>query len=449
MGRWDLFVIGGGSGGVRVARTAAAMGARVALAEVLHLGGTCVNVGCVPKKLLVYAAHYGEGLREAAGFGWTLAGSLDWRTLIARKNTEIERLNGVYARLLDSTGVHRIAGRATVLGPHTVEVAGERHEADHIVVATGGRPRVPAIPGRELGCTSNEVFFLDRLPQRVLVVGGGYIGVEFAGIFHGLGAEVALLHNHDRLLNHFDRDLGEHLGQELIRKGIDVRLGVTVEALREGTRGAVTAELSGGERITADLVLFATGRVPNSHGIGLGAVGVARDPHGAVLVDAGYRTSVPSIYALGDVTGGAQLTPVALAEGTVLAKRLFGGEPDAYLDYGSIPTAVFSSPEVGTVGLSEEVARQTCGDVDIYRSVFTPLRHTLTGTGEKAMMKLVVARATQQVVGVHLVCADAGEMLQGFAVAVKLGARKSDLDATIGIHPTAAEELVTMRTPVA
>ena len=443
---WDLFVIGGGSGGVRAARTAAGFGARVALAEVLHLGGTCVNVGCVPKKLLVHASHHGEALREAHGFGWSLSGELDWGALIHNKNVEIERLNGIYGRILDQAGVHVIQGRATVIDPHTVQVGEERFTAEHILVATGSRPWVPPVPGREHGCTSNEVFFLDHLPREVLIVGGGYIGVEFAGIFHGCGSQVTLVHNHHRLLNHFDADLGEHLGQEYARKGIELCMGCHVTALHDLGGGRLRAEFSDADTREADLVLFATGRRPNTSYLGLEEAGVVLDRWGGVVVDAGCTSSVPSIHAVGDVKDGPELTPVALAEGMLVARRLFGGETEAMLDYTNIPTAVFSQPAVASVGLSESQARALVGEVDIYRSSFTPMQHTLTKTGEKSLMKLVVARTDQRVVGLHLVAPDAAEIVQGFAVAMKMGATKQDFDATIGLHPTVAEELVTMRT---
>lgn len=447
MADWDLFVIGGGSGGVRAARTASAFGAKVALAEVLHLGGTCVNVGCIPKKLLVYAGRYGQAFHHAEAYGWTVNGAaLDWGRLVAAKDAEVLRLNGVYGRLLDNSGVQLIEGRARVAGPNEVVVGGERHTAGRILMATGGRPRVPAVPGRELGCTSNEAFYLRKLPPRVVVVGGGYIGTEFAGIFRTCGAEVTVVAKHHHLLHYFDHDLGDHLTREYRRMGIDFRLHDRVAAVRR-FRGALQVLLEGGDALEADEVLFATGRVPNTVDMGLEDAGVALSQRGGIVVDEGYRSNVPSISALGDVTDNMQLTPLAIEEAIVFARREFNGE-DVTLDTDHVPTVVFSTPSVGTVGLSEHEAVQRGHDVAVYRSTFTPLEHTLTGSGEKTLMKLVVDRATDRVLGVHLVSPDAGEILQGFAVALTCGATKAQLDATVGIHPTAAEELVTMRSPI-
>jgi glutathione reductase (NADPH) len=440
----DLFVIGGGSGGVRAARMAAGHGAKVALAEEQRLGGTCVNVGCIPKKLLVYASHFAEDFADAAGFGWSLAKPrFDWAQLIANKDLEITRLNGVYARLLDEAGVERIAGRARLVGPHEVLVGDRRVRARYVLVAVGGRPRAPHIPGGALAISSNEAFQLPRLPERVLVVGGGYIAVEFAGIFHGLGAHVTLVHRGEVFLRGFDDDVRIHLASEMRRRGVALRFGAEVEELTRAP-GGIVARLSNGSTLEVDVVLCAIGRVPNTEGLGLGDAGVATRADGSIIVDAFSCTNVPSVYAVGDVTERKNLTPVAIAEGAAVAATLFGGRPTEP-DHRDVPSAVFSQPEIGTVGLTETEARGRYGEIDVYRSTFRPLRHTLSGRGERTLMKLVVERASQRVVGCHVVGPSAAEIVQGFAVAVKMGATKAQLDATIGIHPTAAEELVTMR----
>jgi glutathione reductase (NADPH) len=445
---YDLFVIGAGSGGVRAARMAAARGARVAVAEVSDLGGTCVNVGCIPKKLLVYASHVTEELEDAErGYGWTVGErSFDWSTLIANKDREIARLNGVYARLLDQSGADRIEGRAAFVDPHTVEVAGRRITARNILVATGGWPNRPDIPGAEHGITSNEVFHLKELPRKVVIEGGGYIAVEFAGIFHGLGVEVVQLYRGPLFMRGFDADLREHLAGEMRKKGIDLRFEVVIDAIeRRGDR--VQAQLSDGAGIEADEVLFAIGRHPNTEGLGLENAGVHVQENGAIPVDEFSRTNVPHIFAIGDVTDRIQLTPVAIKEAMALVETLYGGHPTAP-DHADVPSAVFSQPPIGTVGLTEDAAREHYGEIDVYRSAFRALKHTLTDGEQRTLMKLVVDRASQRVVGVHMVGPDAGEIIQGFAVAMKAGATKAHFDATVGIHPTAAEEFVTMRDPV-
>jgi glutathione reductase (NADPH) len=440
----DFVVIGGGSGGVRAARMAASYGAKVVLVEEGRLGGTCVNVGCIPKKLLVYASHFAEDFADAAGFGWTVAKpSFDWAQLIANKDIEIARLNGVYARLLDDAGVERVQGRARLVGPEEIEVGGRRIRGRYLLVAVGGRPRPAAIPGGELAITSNEAFALPRLPARTLVVGGGYIAVEFAGILHGLGSHVTQVHRGDLFLRGFDDDVRIHLATEMRRRGIGLRFGVAVAELRR-VDGGIEARLSNGNTLEVDEVLCAIGRVPNTDDLGLADAGVAMRSDGAIVVDSFSRTNVPSIYAVGDVTDRKNLTPVAIAEGAAVAATLFNGRPTEP-DHRDVPSAVFSQPEIGTVGLTEADARAE-GEVDVYRSAFRPLKNTLTGRGERTLMKLVVDRASQRVVGIHVVGPSAGEIVQGFAVAVKMGATKAQLDATIGIHPTAAEELVTMRT---
>jgi len=444
---FDLFTIGAGSGGVRASRMSAAYGARVAIAEERYLGGTCVNVGCIPKKLLVYASHYAEDAADAAGFGWTVgAATFDWATLIANKDREIARLNTVYGRLLDESGVRRFEGTARILDPHTVEIAGERVTAEHILIATGGWPMRPDIPGIEHAITSNEAFHLPAFPERVVLVGGGYIAVEFAGIFHGLGAATTLLHRGDLFLRGFDDDVRNALAEAMRRKDIPLRFGVRVVGLEKQETGIVV-RLTDGSTLVADQVLCAVGRAPHTAGLGLEACGVTQDAVGAIVVDAFSRSSVPSIHAIGDVTNRLNLTPVAIHEGMALAATLFGNTPTAP-DYENVAHAVFSQPSIGTVGLSEVEARAHYGAVDVYRSTFRPLRHTLSGRDEKTMMKLVVDRASQRVVGAHMVGADAGEIIQGVAIAIKAGATKATFDATMAIHPTAAEEFVTMRTPV-
>ncbi|WP_418129875.1 glutathione-disulfide reductase [Variovorax sp. 375MFSha3.1] len=448
---FDLFVIGGGSGGVRAARMAAQTGARVALAEAADLGGTCVNVGCIPKKLYSYAAGYAESFEEAAGYGWTLseAPQFDWARLKAQRAKEITRLNGIYASLLKNAGVTLVTGWAQLVDPHTVEVDGKRHTARHLLVATGGTPFVPDIQGREHIVTSDAMFDLEPFPKRLLVVGGGYIACEFASIFNGLGSKVTQLHRRAHLLTGFDDDVRQFLANEMGKAGVDVRLNCDVASVTRGTGGAggLTVTLARGQQIEADTVLFATGRVPNTQGLGLEAAGVKLDERGAIAVDAHYRSSVPSIYAVGDVSTRVQLTPVALAEAMVVVDELFG-KGKRRLDYEFIPTAVFTHPNIGTCGYTELDARAKFGEVTVFSSEFKSLRHTLSGRSERTFMKLVVDKATDRVVGLHMVGADAGEVVQGFAVAMRAGATKAVFDSTVGIHPTAAEEFVTMREPM-
>lgn len=446
---FDLFVIGAGSGGVRAARFAAGFGAKVAVAESRYLGGTCVNVGCVPKKLLVYGAHYHEDFEQAAGFGWTLGeAKFDWSTLIANKNREIHRLNGIYRNLLVNSGVTLLEGHAKLQDGHTVEVDGQCFSAKHILIATGGWPQVPDIPGKEHAITSNEAFFLKSLPRRVLVVGGGYIAVEFAGIFHGLGARTSLLYRKDLFLRGFDRSVREHLRDELTRKGLDLQFNSDIVRIDKQADGTLAATLKDGRVLEADCVFYATGRRPQLDNLGLENVRVELDDRGYVKVDEAYGTSEPSIHAIGDVIGRVQLTPVALAEGMALSRKLF--RPDEYrpVDYKLIPTAVFSLPNIGTVGLTEDEARSAGHKVKVFESRFRPMKLTLTESQERTLMKLIVDGDSDKVLGCHMVGPDAGEMLQGIAIALKAGATKRVFDETIGIHPTAAEEFVTMRTPV-
>ena len=445
---FDLFVIGGGSGGVRAGRFAASFGARVAVAEERDLGGTCVNVGCIPKKLLVYASHFREeAVDAAAGYGWTVGEHhFDWSTLIENKDREIARLNGIYAGLLDAVGAEHIEGRATIEGPHSVAVGGRRITARYILVATGGWPSLPEIPGIEHAISSNDVFHLEKQPGRVLIVGGGYIAVEFAGIFHGLASEVTQIYRGPLFLRGFDDGVREHLAGEMRKKGIDLRFDCNVTSIEPGG-GGLRATLTDGSVFDADQILFATGRTPNSRGIGLEACGVELDRKGAVVVNEFSQSSIDSIYAIGDITDRINLTPVALHEGICLANTLFNDTP-MRPDHEDVPSAVFSQPPIGSVGLTEAQARERYDEVDVYRSEFGTLKHTLTGSDERTLMKLLVDRASDRVVGLHVVGPDAAEIVQGFAVAIKCRATKAQFDATIGIHPTAAEELVTMREPV-
>ena len=446
---WDLFVIGAGSGGVRAARTAAAAGARVAVAEDRYLGGTCVNVGCVPKKLYSYAAHFHDAFEDAAGFGWQLSAApqFDWPTLRDNKVGEIKRLNGIYGRLLEGAGVRLIQGRARVLDAHTVEVAGETHRAGKILVAVGGWPWVPEFPGSDLALTSNEVFDLAAFPERFLVLGGGYIAVEFASIFNGLGSETHLVYRGDLFLRGFDQQVREFARDQMAAKGVKLHFEANIERI-ERSEGGLAVTLTSGDVLEVDAVLAATGRRPHLAGLGLDVLGVELTGSGHVKVNDRFESSVPSILALGDVTGGPELTPVALAEAMHLVAHHFGDTPPAApLDYRNIATAVFCHPNIGTVGLSEEQAREQCGEIRVYVTDFRPMKHTLSGSQERCLMKLVVDDESDVVVGAHMVGEEAGEVIQGIAIAVRAGLTKADFDATVGIHPTGAEEFVTLRTP--
>ncbi|SDO06763.1 glutathione reductase (NADPH) [Halomonas shengliensis] len=446
---WDLFVIGAGSGGVRAARTAAATGARVAVAEDRYLGGTCVNVGCVPKKLYSFAAHFHDAFEDAEGFGWRLGEppTFDWPTLRDNKVGEIKRLNGIYARLLDGAGVRLINGRARVLDAHRVAVGDEVHSAAKILVAVGGWPWIPEFPGSELALSSNEVFDLDRFPERFLVLGGGYIAVEFASIFNGLGSETHLIYRGELFLRGFDREVREFTRDQMAAKGVDLRFDTNVERI-ERVEGGLAVTLTDGETLEVDAVLAATGRRPHLEGLGLEALGVELDDGGYIQVNERFESSVPSVLALGDVIGGPELTPVALAEAMHLVRCHFEATPpNASLDYANIPTAVFCHPNIGTVGLSEEEARERYDAIRVYSADFRPMKHTLSGSNERCLMKLIVDDESDVVVGAHMVGEEAGEVIQGIAIAVKAGLTKADFDATVGIHPTGAEEFVTMRTP--
>jgi glutathione reductase (NADPH) len=465
---FDLFVIGGGSGGVRAARMAAQRGAKVALAEAggVHgshgedggltgagLGGTCVNVGCIPKKLYSYAAHFAESFEESHGYGWEgEAPTLNWETLKANRAKEISRLNDIYGQLLAGAGVKVILKRAKLVDEHTVEmVDGTRHTAKNILIATGGHPSVPDIAGREFVVTSNEMFDLNTFPRRLLVVGGGYIACEFASIFNGLGSKVTQLYRGEQILRGFDDEVRHFAAAEMLKAGVDLRLQSDVAAIERVADGLkVTLQGSSLENITVDTILYATGRVPNVNGLGLEALLVKQGKDGAIEVNVDYQSSVPGIYALGDVTARLQLTPVALGEAMVLVDHLFGpaaGKTARSMSYQFIPTAVFTHPNIGTVGYSEADARKEFGDIAVFKSEFKALKHTLSGSSERTFMKLLVETATDRVVGLHMVGPDAGEIVQGFAVAMKAGATKAMFDSTIGIHPTAAEEFVTMREP--
>ncbi len=440
---YDLVVVGAGSGGVRAARMSAGYGARVAIAEESRVGGTCVIRGCIPKKLLAYAAHVSADLADAAGFGWRVGeAAFDWPTLIANKDREIDRLNAVYKKLLAESGVALVEGRAVLADPHTVEIAGRRLSARVILVAVGAWPEKPA--GGPEGITSNEAFHLRDLPRRIAVVGGGYIAAEFAGIFNGLGSKVTQLYRGAQILRGFDDDVRDALADELRKSGIDLRVGVTV-AGAEPVPGGRRLTLSDGAAVEVDEIMYATGRRPKTAAMGLAEAGVSLGGDGAVVVDAHSQSSVPSVYAIGDCTNRLNLTPVAIREGAAFADTVFGNRPTA-ADHHAVASAVFSQPPVATVGLTERAARLRFAAVDVYKSTFRPLKHTLSGRDEKTMMKLVVERESQRVVGAHMVGADAPEIIQGVAVAVKLGATKADFDRTVAIHPTAAEEFVLMRT---
>ena len=445
---FDLIAIGAGSAGTRASRLSAGFGARVAVVEQSRLGGTCVNVGCIPKKLYVYAAHYGEDFADAAAYGWDVGPRrFDFARLRKRKDVEIARLNGVYAKLLDDAGVTRIDGRARLVDAHSVAVGERRLTAEHILVATGGWPSLPQTPGIEHAISSNEVFALDRLPERVVVVGGGYVAVEFAGIFHGMGAHTTQLYRGDLFLRGFDGDLRRALAREMRKRGIDLRFGADVARI-EKTGAGLRLGLNDGTTLETDAVLYATGRRPNTRGLGLEALGVRTGTSGEILVDDYSRSNLPSVWAIGDVTDRINLTPVALHEGICFARSVFGGTPTKP-DHRDVPTAVFSTPSIGSIGLSEEEARERHGEVLVFRSSFKPLRHTLTGRDEQTLVKLVVDRESDRVLGAHMLGPEAGEILQGLGVAVKCGVTKAQLDTTIGIHPTAAEEFVTLRQPVA
>lgn len=448
---YDLITIGAGSGGVRASRRAAALGRKVAVIENLRVGGTCVMRGCVPKKLLVLGSHFGEDFEDAEGYGWTVGDtSFDWKSLITAKEKELDRLEKVYHKILEDNGVEEITGTGVLADAHTVEVDGKSYTAGNILIATGGWPKLPDVPGIEHAITSNEALDLVEFPSRIVIVGGGYIAVEFAGIFNSFGADVTIVIRKPQILRGFDEGVRGVLSDEMEKKGITIRRECTVESIEKTVGkgvgkngGGFSVSFSDGGVIEVDQVMYATGRGPNTKGIGLEDAGIGLDVKGAVEVDEFSRTTVPNIYAIGDVTERMNLTPVAIAEAEALVKTLYGEAPAA-LDYANVPTAVFSQPPVGTVGLTEDEARER-GDIDVYVSRFTPMKHTLSGRDEKTWMKLIVDRKTDIVLGCHMVGLDAPEIAQGLGIALKCGATKAQFDATIGIHPTAAEEFVTMR----
>lgn len=441
---FDLFVIGAGSGGVRASRVAASYGAKVAICENHRVGGTCVIRGCIPKKLMVYASHFAENFEDAANYGWTVGPrSFSWAKFMKAKNAEIDRLNGIYLRLLENAGVELVTGTGRMIDAHTIEVDGRRVTADKILIATGGWPAMPDIPGIEHAIDSNGFFELAEQPKRVIVVGGGYIAVEFAGILNGLGSEVVQLYRGEQILRGFDQDVRATVAQEMRKKGIDIRVESNIQHI-EKTEAGLIATCEDGPLLEADAIIYATGRAPNTAGLNLDQVGVDLQKNGAVVVDEYSRTSVDNIYAVGDVTDRIALTPVALNEGLCFAQTVFG-KREKIMDHTNVASAVFSQPSVSCVGLAEHEARATGKNIDIYKSTFRPLLHTLSGRDEKTMMKLVVDADTDRVLGVHMVGPEAAEIVQGLAVAVKMGATKAQFDATVGIHPTAAEEFVTMR----
>jgi glutathione reductase (NADPH) len=443
---YDLFVIGAGSGGVRAGRIAARYGAKVAVAEEYRPGGTCVIRGCVPKKLFVYASKFAEEFEDAVGFGWTTEKvAFDWGTLVSNKDQEIERLSKTYVRNLEAAGAELILERAVVTGPNTVRLASGRDiTAKYILIATGAAPFVPRhLPGHELAITSNEAFHLEKLPSRICIVGGGYIAVEFAGIFSGLGVETVLIYRGDQILRGFDEDLRSHLAAEMKKKGIEIRNKADVSRIEASGTG-VRVTLNDGVAFGAGQIMFATGRIPHVEGLGLDSAGVELTPHYAIKVDGFSKTSVDSIYAVGDVTNRVNLTPVAIREGHAFADTVFG-DKKVQVDHSLIPTAVFSQPEIGTVGMTEADARAGYKSVDIYKSSFRPMKHTLSGRDERMLVKLVVDGDTDKVLGCHICGPDAGEMAQLLGIAVRMGATKADLDQTMAVHPTAAEELVTLR----
>jgi glutathione reductase (NADPH) len=443
---YDLFVIGAGSGGTRAGRIASSLGARVAVAEHYRAGGTCVIRGCVPKKLLVYASHFREDFEDSHAYGWTVGEpAFSWRTLIANKDVEIARLERVYEGLLEKAGAKLLRGTARVVGPNAVELDGKRITARYILVATGGWPFKPNVPGVEHCITSNEAFELPEQPERILVVGGGYIGVEFAGIFRGLGSEVTLSYRGERILRGFDDDVRLHVQEEMKKKGVRILLRSVVAGVERGADGTLTVRfVEDHAPVRVDAVMYATSRMPSTRDLGLEQAGVELGERGEVIVDRFSASTVPSIYAVGDVTDRIALTPVAIKEGHAVALTLFGNQPTP-VDHMDVPSAVFSQPPVGTVGVTEAEAKERFRELEVYKSTFRPLKHTLSGRDERTMMKLIVDRPSQRVVGVHMVGADAPEIIQGIGIAVKAGLTKAQFDATVGIHPTAAEELVTMR----
>ena len=441
---YDLFVIGGGSGGIRAARLSSSFGARVAIAEEKYLGGTCVNVGCVPKKLFFYASYFSEEFNHAQSYGWYHNNNrFVWNDLIKNKNKEIERLNGIYQKILNDSNVKVFEEHAKIVDPHTIKINNENITTKYIMIATGGWPYVPNIEGKELAITSNEAFFLETLPNKIIIVGGGYIAVEFASIFKGLNIETSLIYRGPLFLRGFDKDLREVLSNEMKKKGINLIFNKDIKKIKK-INTEISAELDDGQELISDQVMFATGRRPNCSNIGLDEVGLKLDADGAIEINSNYQTSISSIYAVGDVTNRINLTPVALAEGSIVANNLFNNT-SKIASYENIPTCVFSQPNIATVGLTEDEARKKYKDITVYKSLFTPLKLTLTQNNEKSFIKLITNKKTNLVIGAHMVGENAGEIMQGIAIAIKAGATKDIFDSTIGIHPTLAEEFVTMR----
>lgn len=446
MADFDLFVIGGGSGGVRAARIAATHGAKVAICEEYRYGGTCVIRGCVPKKLFVYASHFHEDFADSASYGWDVTtNGFDWQTLLQNKDNEIDRLNGIYEKLLKNAGVTILNGHGKLLNANTVQAGEQTLSADKILVATGGTPFKPSIPGIEHAITSNEAFYLNELPERAIVVGGGYIAVEFAGIFNGLGVETTLLYRGEQILRGFDEDIRNHLSGEIIKKGIDLKLNNNIEKIELLDNGEKQVSFTDGSTVVTDCILYATGRKPNTDDLGLDTAGVQLGDKGEIIVDKESRTNIENIFAVGDVTNRIALTPVATMEGHAFADSEFGNRPRTP-DHNNVPSAVFSQPPVATVGLTEAQAKKEYQHIDTYRSEFRILKHTLTENQERTFMKLIVDADSDKVIGAHMVGADAAEIMQGVAIAIKAGAKKADFDATVGIHPSSAEEWCTMRT---
>ncbi|MFA7554756.1 MAG: glutathione-disulfide reductase [Spongiibacteraceae bacterium] len=444
---YDLLVIGAGSGGVRASRMSASFGAKVAVVEDRYMGGTCVNVGCVPKKLYMYASQFYNAFKDSQGFGWkTEVPDFDWPTLRDNKVKEISRLNSVYDNMLGGAGVEVIRGRGRFVDAHTVDVNGQHYTAERIMIATGTWPYVPEFPGSEHAITSNEIFDLAHFPKRLLVVGGGYIAVEFAGIFNGLGAKTTQLYRGPLFLRGFDQDIRKFAAQEIAASGVDLRFNCNIRSIEKLADGSLCATLEDGSQIEADTILYATGRRPHIQDLGFDRINVELNSDGTIKVDENFQTSENSIYALGDITGGMELTPVALAEGTAFANTQYNNQP-TQVDYDTIPTAVFCQPNIGTCGLSEQQAQEKYGDIAVFESSFRAMKHTIGGRQERTYMKLIVDSNSDRVVGIHMVGDDAGEIMQGMAIAMKAGATKAIFDSTIGIHPSAAEEFVTMRTP--
>jgi glutathione reductase (NADPH) len=444
---YDLFVIGGGSGGVRAARVAAQGGARVALAEEDRYGGTCVIRGCVPKKLMVFASEYRGAMADAQAYGWTVhAGGFDWATFRDKLHAELDRLEGVYRGILKNNGVETYDSRARLVDPHTVELAdGTQRSAKHILIATGGRPVKPDLPGAEHAITSNDIFHLERLPKSILIIGGGYIACEFACILNGLGVRVTQFYRGAQILRGFDEEARGLVSDEMIASGITLHLGTNIETMEQVDGGYRVTGTNGSEAVFEE-VMFATGRAPNTENLGLEAAGVAVGRKGEIVVDRYSQTGVPSVYAIGDVTDRVNLTPVAIREGMAFVETVFNGNPTP-VDHDLIPTAIFTQPEMGTVGLSEEAAREQ-EPIEVYATSFRPMQSAFAGRPDRVLMKLIVSQATRKVLGCHIVAPGAGEMIQLAGIAVKMGATKEEFDRTVAVHPTMSEELVTMKTPV-